>query len=175
MTGNSYKIEPGSKTRCGSSHTREARSQPFPLKLFPMKASIDGIGGRGPDVGQKRAEIYTYEAEHEVFAMNWSVRTQLILSRKHAKSCTGYDLIISICRRRFHTVVPLAIHSWPWTGLVPKGFFRCARYLRALFSKPNVCEHAMLYADCLYVSKDVPRCGKNVYCGPLKDRGLADW
>eukprot|EP00884_Botryococcus_braunii_P023679 jgi/Botrbrau1/9996/Bobra.0012s0085.1 len=37
-----------------------------------MKASIEGIGGR--DAGQKRAEIYTYEAEHEVFAMNWSNR-----------------------------------------------------------------------------------------------------
>lgn len=39
-----------------------------------MKGSVDGHLGRGPEVGQKRAEIYTYEFDHEIYAMNWSVR-----------------------------------------------------------------------------------------------------
>lgn len=39
-----------------------------------MKGSVDGHHGRGGDVGPKRAEIYTYEFDHEIYAMNWSVR-----------------------------------------------------------------------------------------------------
>jgi hypothetical protein len=31
------------------------------------------VGGKGPGSGEKRAEIYTYESTHPVYAMNWSV------------------------------------------------------------------------------------------------------
>ena len=32
------------------------------------------MAGMGPGSGEKRAEIHTYEAPWQIFAMNWSVR-----------------------------------------------------------------------------------------------------